>query len=346
MAKTKLQELSDKLFNEADGSKVARIKDNLISKFGSTETDQVLEVLTRYTREGKLLHWRNFLLTDIIRLIPQDDVRYAPFFEWAITIPDLTYWAIDGLLKTSGRKAYNQLVTLACNELLIVSIRAKAIKSLAIHSRQPFDRQLPNDPGYWKIPDLRIGEIIDWQKTGYQSGEGYSSPITHPALQRPVTKLEQIAARLEQKLKQRRNISQDLSNPADWLIIAADSDIKAIDDKWRLPETYRTFLTNFSPLNVFIDGGEAFPSGLDLYGAAELPARQSGYAYNTVKQEKIADWPAHLIVIADAGGDPFCIDLNSEEGAIYTSMHGTGSWKFDLYAACFEDFLETVEKNA
>lgn len=74
MAKATLQELSGKLFPESDGTKFSKIKDTLIKDFGVTDAAQVLEVLTRYVREGKLLHWRNFLMTDITRLIGQDDV--------------------------------------------------------------------------------------------------------------------------------------------------------------------------------------------------------------------------------------------------------------------------------
>ena len=346
MAKATLQDLSTQLLNESDGNKFAKLKDKLIRQFGETDTTQVLEVLTNYTREGKLLHWRNFLMTDIIRLIPQDDKQYTAFFEWAIAIPNLTYWAIDGLLKTTGIQAYDQLITLATNEHLPVSNRAKAIKSLALHSQQPFDRQLPADPGYWKVQDLRLEELISWQKNGLQTGAGYAAPVTHPALQQPLTQLEQITARLEKKLQQRRKEHQDPSNPSDWLIVAADSDIQAIDSKWTLPEVYHTFLKNFSPLRVMINEGDAFPAGLDLYGAAELIARQDGYAYNSVKQEKILDWPENYLVIADAGGDPFCIDLTTTEGAIYTSMHGMGTWEFELYAESFIAFLDELEQNA
>lgn len=345
MAKATLQELSEKLFSESDGSKFSKIKDNLIRNFGTTDTAQVFDVFTRYAREGKLLHWRNFLMTDIIRMIPEDTIQYAPFFEWSITIPELTYWGIDGLLKVNGRNAYHSLVAIAANEQLQLSVRAKAIKSLAMHSQQPFDRQLPADPGYWKVMDLRLSEVMEWEKNGYPDGGGYAAPVTHPALEHPSSRLEQVVAGLERKLKQRRNNSQDLSNPADWLVIANSSDMNAIDGKWALPETYRTFLQNFSPLRVMIDGGEVFPGGLDLYGAAELIERQNGYAYDAVRQEEIADWPAHLVVIADAGGDPFCIDLNSKEGAVYSSMHGMGRWDFELYTDNFIDFLEEVAES-
>ncbi|ACU63107.1 SMI1/KNR4 family protein [Chitinophaga pinensis] len=346
MAKVTLQDLSTQLLNESDGNKFAKLKSKLISQYGATDTTQVLEILTTYAREGKLLHWRNFLMTDIIGLIPQGDRQYAAFFEWAITIPNLTYWAVDGLLKTSGQQAYDQLITLATNDQLPVDNRAKAIKSLALHSQQPFDRQLPADPGYWKIPDLRLEELLNWQKNGYQTGAGYTPPATHAALKQPVTALDKIAARLEKKLQERRNSQQDPSNPSDWLIIAADSDIQAIDSKWQLPETYRTFLQNFSPLRVMIDEGDAFAAGLDLYGAGELIGRQDGYAYNSMKQEKILDWPENYLVIADAGGDPFCIDLTTKEGAIYTSAHGMGTWEFELYAASFLEFLDELAQNA
>ncbi|SDH58353.1 hypothetical protein [Myroides phaeus] len=50
-------------------------------------------------------------------------------------------------------------------------------------------------------------------------------------------------------------------------------------------------------------------------------------------------------IIADAGADPYCIDINQitdQDAPIYTSMHGTGQWEFELYADSFLSFLKEI----
>lgn len=336
MAKTRAQ-FELELFNESDGSKFAKQKDKFIAAFSS---DEVLPVLIRYVKEGKLLHWRNFLLTDIIELINNNDASYADFFRWALTQQELTYWSVDGLLKTAGAGAYEVLVKLAADELQQTSNRAKAIKSLAAHSSQPFDRQLPVDPGYWKPEQLRIDELMSWQAAGYPHGAGYALPPVHPSLLDPKTALQQLAAKLEEKLKLSRAARQDPAAPSNWLTPAEPVVLAAIQEKWKLPEVYLEFLKNYSPLRVFIDNEEFF-QGLDLYGASELIERQDGYSFNAVKNEPITDWPANYLVIADAGGDPYCIDLSDEKAPVYTSMHG-GPWEFEEYAGSFLEFLKKL----
>jgi hypothetical protein len=142
MAKT-IEELQKNLFSEKDGSKFSKTKDKLIKQFSENNRDQVVDMLMEYSRHGSLLHWRNFLLTDIIRLVHDQEISYAAFFEWALSQPELMYWSIDGILKTKGADAYEALVALAVNDQLRMDVRAKAIKSIAVRSKQPFDRDLP-----------------------------------------------------------------------------------------------------------------------------------------------------------------------------------------------------------
>lgn len=92
---------------------------------------------------------------------------------------------------------------------------------------------------------------------------------------------------------------------------------------------------------MYIDNEEFF-QGLNLYGAKELIEMQNGYAFDTVKQTIIKDWPQNFVVIADAGGDPYCIDINNENAPVYSSMHGTGAWEFELYAESFLEFLQQL----
>ena len=305
-----------------------------------------MEILITYSKSGQITHWRNFLLTDIIKLVNEGETNYVDFFEWTITQPELTYWGIDGLLKTKGQNAYSTLIELAQNEKLPIDVRAKAIKSISVYSRQPFDKDLPEDPGYWKTEDLRITELIEWQKQGYKTGVGYSEPQTHPTLKNPKTELEKAVAKLDKKLEIERKRQQDLSNPSNWLAVAPQIKIDAIERKWKLPNNYLTFLKIYSPIRVHIDNDKFF-QGLCLYGADDLIKLQAGYSFNALTGEIIEDWPPDYIVIADAGADPYCIDIGNiknDDAPIYTSMHG-GKWEFEKYADSFIDFLKDIVKQ-
>ncbi|RBL89985.1 SMI1/KNR4 family protein [Chitinophaga flava] len=332
------------LYEEKDGSRFSTLKDKLIKTFAGKDREAVIRSLTQYAREGQLLHWRAFLMTDIIGLVAPGEMAWRPFFEWSITIPALTYWGIDGLLKTAGREAYPVLIALATHDAQPVSERAKAIKSIALYSRQPFDRELPSDPGYWKPEQLRLTELLQWQEQGYPDGEGYAPPAVHPSLLHPGTAFEKLMAKLDKQLEKRRRKHKDPSNPQDWLVIAAEKDITQISVQWTLPAVYATFLQYYSPLKVTLPGDD-FIEGLHLYGAHELRERQGGYAFNAVTGETSEDWPAQLLVIGDDAADPFCLDLSDikdGDAPVYTAQHGEGSWKFEQYADSFTGLIKKL----
>lgn len=344
MIDKKLDKLRQQIVDETDGNKFHQLIQKLLKKYSETDREYVLGILTEYAKNGQILHWQNFLLTDIIKLVNQDEVHYIDFFKWCVTRPELTYWGIDGLLKTNGKKSFSALIEILKNESFKTSIRAKAIKSISIFSKQPFDRELPKDPGHWKVEDLRIVEVEIWQKNGYPSGQGYTEPQIHISLENPKTELEKIASKLNLKLEAKRIKNQDLSNPTNWLAIANETDILNITKKWKLPENYLLFLKNYSPIQVFIDNKNYF-QGLHLYGASELIKRQEGYSFNPVTNFKIDEWPTNFVVVADAGADPYCIDIhqiNENDAPIYTSIHGSGDWEFELYADSFLTFLKEI----
>jgi hypothetical protein len=344
MTDKNLDKLRQQIIDETDGSKFSKLVQKLLKKYSITYREYVLTTLTEYSKNGQILHWRNFLLTDIIKLVNEGEATYIDFFEWCLTQTELTYWGIDGLLKTKGKKAYPALIELAKNNSLNTSIRAKSIKSISTFSKQPFDRTLPNDPGYWKLEDLRIEEVETWQENGYQDGQGYTKPTTHVSLENPKIELEQTVAKLNKKLEKARSKNQDLSNPTNWLVVADEADILKIETKWKLPENYLLFIKKYSPLNVFIDNKKYF-QGLNLYGASDLIKMQNGYSFNPVTNEAIDEWPKNFVVIADAGADPYCLDINKikdNDAPIYTSMHGAGKWEFELYADSFLTFLKEL----
>jgi hypothetical protein len=341
-----------KLFAEKDGSKFHTLLQKLIKTHAANQREQVITILIKYAKEGQLLHWRNMLLTDLIELIEENETQYIDFFEWAITVPKLAYWGIDGLLKTAGKAAYTPLVALINNEKYEVEDRAKAIKSIAVFSKQAFDSGLPSDPGYWKARDFKLADILAWQKNNYADGVGYSKPKTHASLENPKTAFEKIVAKLAKKLAKKRAyfdaqnnaLKQDAANPTSWLVIAEASDISNIKAKWKLPTIYLEFLTNYSPLQVSISY-KKFIERFSFNGAHELIGAQDGYAYNSIAKEIIKDWPKNYVVIGNDAGDPYCIDIGDitdGDAPIYTAEHGAGKWDFELVASSFTEFLKML----
>lgn len=341
-----LVNLTDTLFAEKDGSKFAALKDKLIRSYAGKDRQAVIASLVRYAREGQLLHWRGYLMADIVRLVAPGETSWQSFFEWAVAQPSLAYWAVDGLLATAGRDAYPILVALALNEDRSPEQRAKAVKSLAMYSRQPFDRELPSDPGYWKPQQLRLSELLAWQERGYPDGEGYAPPQVHPSLLHPGNDFEKLMAKLDKQLEKKRRKNKDHANPSDWLTIADEKDITYIRERWTLPDVYLTFLQYYSPLKVTFTGPH-FTEGLSLYGAHELASRQGGYAYNGISGEPLADWPSHLLVIGDDGADPYCLDLSAikdGDAPVVTALHGQGDWEFEEYAESFTKLIKALVK--
>jgi hypothetical protein len=344
MANNNIEKIRQEIFDENNGIQFSKLKDKLFKNYLKNDRIIVLEILTEYVKKGGILHWRNFLLSDIVDIVNQNEKQYADFFEWTISVEKLTYWGIDGLLKTKGKDSYCQIVELINMESLPIEIRAKAVKSISEFSKQTFDKDLPSDPGYWKVENIEITKIKEWQKNGYSDGFGYSIPQTHSSLQNPKSELEKLAFKLDKKLEKLRKKEQDLSNPSNWLIVANDSDILEIEKKWTLPNIYLSFLKNYSPLKVNIDS-KKFTNGLTLYGANDLIEGQNGYSYNPITEKKITDFPLNFVVIGNDGGDPFCIDvesINYGDAPIYTSMHGEGDWEFELYSNSFIDFLNQI----
>lgn len=346
MAVAPLAALHRKLFDETDGNKFSRLKERLLKKHAADERQAVLEILMAYARDGQLLHWRAFLMTDIVALAEPGE--YGDFFSWSLDMDGLAYWGVDGMLKSMGNAAYAPLVTLASTENAKLSVRAKVVKSLAVFSRQPFDAGLPEDPGHWKAEQLRLEAVLAWQRDGTPDGAGHAAPVTHSSLAKPLSRLELAAAFLERKLALRRQREQDLAQPSNWLTVASAVDMAAIDAHWTLPETYRRFLACHSPLRVHIDSQQYF-QGLSLYGAAELVKSQHGYAWNRVSHEAIAGWPEQYLVIADAGADPYCLDLGDVtdgDAPVYHAEHGMGAWRFERHADSFVDFLNQIATAA
>jgi len=333
------EQLIKKLEKETSGIVFSNLKDQLIRMYGVTNRSEVLDCLMNYVFNGQIMHWRTFLLTDIIKLQSEKEYSYTPFWEKAIQEPLLSYWSIDGLLKTKGCEAYPELVKLINDSSVKLDSRAKAIKEISVHSQQLFDKNLPSDPGYWKEEDLRVNEVNEWASAGFPRGEGHKAPDRYTALDTPMTKFEKLMARLDEKLsKKRLKQNNDPANPCNYLSPARPEEMEQIEEKWLLPTIYKEFLMHYSPLSVNL-------KSINLYGASELIKRQAGYVYNGATQEKINDWPNDYIVIADRGADPYCLDLSlGDTSPVFFARHGEGRWKFQEDEKNFESFIRKLIK--
>jgi hypothetical protein len=101
----------------------------------------------------------------------ETDIDLATAFRKGLSDPHTQYWSILGYIKTAGKIAYEELTRIATDDTISVEHRSLAVKCLSTVSKQPFDRQLPADPGGWKETDLRLSEIAAWVKAGYPDGK-------------------------------------------------------------------------------------------------------------------------------------------------------------------------------
>lgn len=111
-----------------------------------------------------------------------------------------------------------------------------------------------------------------------------------------------------------------------------------------LPAAIATFYEQVGPLGDWVNdrvgyAGLTVPTTgnpFSIPALSRLWQLQAGYRWHGITGERIADWPAHWLVVADQGADPFIFDLRT--GAIQFAMHGAGTWQEDepLFADIFE----------
>jgi hypothetical protein len=227
-----------------------------------------LETLILYTNKGKLDFRRSDAVNELAELVKEPDPQWAKRFKKWLSDPALRYWTIPAYLRAAGPSGYRDLIKIAKDTTIRLAERAQAIKCLAVTSKQPFDRGLDPDPGYWKEQDLRLPELVAWAKDGFPDGKSYVKPKQHAALSQPRTPFERTVARLARMLAEARGVGDDLAMPKNWLTPATRSAIQDVTAQWDLPKTYVDFLTRFSPLRMCVVN-ERF-DGLILFGAAEL----------------------------------------------------------------------------
>jgi hypothetical protein len=208
---------------------------NSLAKHAMKGNDQARHALALYVRKGQINHMRAHACSFLAKSVTEPDGEFAELFREAMSVPELRYWSILGYVNLVGKDAYNELAMIAGDTKIPLDDRGHAIKCLARFSRQPFDRQLPADPGHWKEADFRLSEITAWAEAGYPDGQGYFSPIRHASLDNPRTAFEKIVSRLDKKLAKKRQKRQDLADPTNWLTVAAPADMERIKGMWKLP---------------------------------------------------------------------------------------------------------------
>lgn len=339
-----IENIISKMFETDSGTIFFKLKDKLIKLVNDKSKEQITDALINYAQNGKLQHVRGLILTDILKLVGEGDMKYSDFFEVGLHDNQLAYWCVDGFIKIQGTEAYAELVNMALDTKNSLELRSKIVKSLSQHSNQCFDKGLPKDPGFWKESDIDIDKLKEWCQAGFPKGQGYNLPKRHFSLDNPSNQFEKTVSKLDKKLSKLRENQQDLSNPSNWLILSEQKVLEEIKNKWRLPKLYLDFITLYSPLNVHINS-KKFISGLSILGAHNIIGGQSGYSFNPVSNIVIEEWPQELLVIAVDNGDPYCLDLSKSDGndaPVLYAIHGTGEWKFELYAESFLEFLKML----
>lgn len=99
-----------------------------------------------------------------------------------------------------------------------------------------------------------------------------------------------------------------------------------------LPEVLADFYANIGPMGdtyyahigpvglTFNVGGNP----VSLPPLAKLWALQAGYRWHGVTGERLTNWLSHWLVIAEQGGDPFILDLRSNQ--VLFAFHGANGW--------------------
>ena len=335
------EQLIEKLHAAQRGDDIQRLIEQL-QKRAHDERQAVLAAFLTYMREGRIAHWRSFIVASALELLDVGESQHADTFRAGMRDETTAYWSLAGLAKCLQAASYPELVAFALDERQVVEARGHAVQLLAGLSQQTFTRGLASDPGEWQAEELPLSSLVDWRAVGYPAGAGFEVPAPSPELSEPQSEIDRLAAKLERKLQRYRKQHQDPANPSNWLLPAHPSDLEAVQARWRLPERYVEFLTKFSPLGVAVFSTFRFAEGLCLFGAGELLVGQHGYSYNPLTSQALLGWNDEHVVIAAHAGDPYVLDLAATRAGdcpVLTAEHGQGGWHFRRFTATFSAFL-------
>ena len=305
--------------------------------------DEMVDILIR--NQVQLHNW--WVLSRMLELVDFSKVEQAKKEELAALLekrfwqdghPREWYWICSLMPRLTEAKSYPFLIDVVRSDRPR-DVRANAMKNLAKASGQPFNRNLPKDPGKWKEEDIRVQEMEAWIAEGCPAGAGYLPPVLDGALDAPATPLEAVVSALNRKLKKNQDPT-DFSSYDNYLVVAPSEDVERLQSKYQLKGNYLDFLKRFSPCNVIVSKGAY---DIFLYGADNLEENQNGYSVSE-QGEALDAWPKDYLVIADRFGDPYCIRMGEEESLIYFAKHGEGAWKFKKQYNSLEEFLAYLAK--
>ncbi|MCA9802293.1 MAG: hypothetical protein KC777_09915 [Cyanobacteria bacterium HKST-UBA02] len=315
----------------------------------SEDDTEILDAFVQYLELGKLSNARWYIASFLSRQSTPSSRKATleSIFLNGLGDETIRYWSIIGIARVAGNLACEPLSRLALDESIELESRANAINQLALLSNQPFNRGLDRDPGNWKEAQLRTDELRRWIDHGFPLGDGLAPPPRDSSLDQPTTPLESAVSDLDRQLARIRFADPvNETNPANYLTLAGDSDIARIKRRWNLPGNYLEFLTRFSPFNLTCTLRlPRVESDLWLCGAGNLMDEQVGFAIDRETGDNLEDWPQNLVVIGQAFGDPFALDLSRAKGSeapILTAEHGCGVWEFIEYAPSFLSFLKKI----
>ena len=86
-----------------------------------------------------------------------------------------------------------------------------------------------------------------------------------------------------------------------------------------------------------------------LFPESELNKAQIGYSFdsngNSLIENREGGWKEVWFIIGeeDLCGDPIFIDVESDDFAVFTAMHGEGNWNPEKIAETFNGFIKLLE---
>src|SRR5688572_14345637 len=175
--------------------------DRRLQRHAGRDRLKVLEAYLRYMHAGSVEHLRQRAASTCADLVGEGEAQYAQAFESGLSARSTAYWSVLGLAKCLGKASFPILTAFALDPGNGTDARAHAIKVLADASRQTFVGGLSADPGDWRLEELPLHALTRWREAGYPDGVGFRQPMVSPELENPTSEIDQLAVRLEKKLR-------------------------------------------------------------------------------------------------------------------------------------------------
>ena len=98
-----------------------------------------------------------------------------------------------------------------------------------------------------------------------------------------------------------------------------------------------TYYAHIGPVGLSFDVGG---NPVSLPPLAKLWALQAGYRWHGITGERLPNWLDHWLVIAEQGGDPFILDILTNE--VLFAFHGANGWAPQLLAPNLETAISGI----